>query len=286
MMNVKTYFLLLLCASLINACGDSFNTHTDKSSPSKKSPTPSPLPPDPTPKPEDPPVTKDSIQACYFDSQASSEVCIDVEEASAELSQSDYLYKDPSTASNFPSHFSLQQYLSPLRFIVLANVATDLKLTKNFQVGELMQSTKGALGLFSPDVLSYIQDMRTQIQKAMHIHSAFRGPAHNTRIGGATWSRHMYGDAIDFHVKNVSFTDLATYCLDFGATFYQIYATHIHCDWRNTPLNESFYDRPTIVQSDFVNYQKMAQQQSSILITETKNHWQLTVKSRFIEDDA
>ena len=60
--------------------------------------------------------------------------------------------------------------------------------------------------ILSPEVLSHIQALRDEVQKAVHIHSAYRSPGYNAGISGsAKWSRHMYGDAIDFHIEGEDF---------------------------------------------------------------------------------
>jgi hypothetical protein len=39
-------------------------------------------------------------------------------------------------------------------------------------------------------------------------------------------------------------------CLKYGASFFQLYSTHIHCDWRNHPLDEKFYGASVTEKSD------------------------------------
>ncbi|MCB0389971.1 MAG: DUF882 domain-containing protein [Bdellovibrionales bacterium] len=292
-MNVKTYFPLLLCASLMVACGKGFQPKFHSNQPLKKSPeTPPTEPQNPNPGKEDN-IPEDSndlgsisetLKVCYFSPNDNHENCLSVVEADDDQKQNEYNYKDPQQSINFPTHFDINQYLIPKYYLDLKATPKNTKLTTNFQVEELMQLHKGDLALFSPDALFYIQKMREDLNRAVHIHSAFRGPAYNQSIGGATWSRHMYGDAIDFHVNEVSIKELAEYCTEHGAAFYQIYKTHIHCDWRNTPLNEGFYEGP-VKNQKFINLKELAQSQSSIQIQDRKNKWQLSVQTEFVEDE-
>jgi hypothetical protein len=73
------------------------------------------------------------------------------------------------------------------------------------------------------------------------VNSAYRAPAHNAAIGGASQSRHMFGDAVD--LRNLSQT-LAEYTLmsnaanNAGASFIEPLTGScglacIHADWRN-----------------------------------------------------
>lgn len=53
------------------------------------------------------------------------------------------------------------------------------------------------------------QKARDQINEPFRITSWYRPPAINRRIGGASNSRHLYGDAIDFYVKGMSAKQLS-----------------------------------------------------------------------------
>ena len=278
-MKLKKYYLLLICSSLLFACGD-FTSKKVKKSLTQESPEP---PKDNEP-PEDAPKTQQPIHACYYSPNETDESCLLTIEATEKQKLNDYAYRDPQTSPRFPAGFNADQYLTPSRYIPLNDVAEDIQLTPHFKINELMQRFKGELALFSPDALFYIEKMRSELQKAIIVHSGYRSPGYNTSLSGAaTWSRHMYGDAIDFHVNGVDFEALAEKCIDHGATFYQIYTSHIHCDWRNVPLNDGFYKSP-IKNQKFVNYKQLAQEQSHIHVEENNRKWKLSVNSQFIED--
>jgi hypothetical protein len=74
--------------------------------------------------------------------------------------------------------------------------------------------------------------------------SGYRNPRHNASAGGAPESRHIYGDATDFHIRDVNgdsnenqadWVILANAaCDDAGAGFVERYSqssTHVHADW-------------------------------------------------------
>jgi hypothetical protein len=72
------------------------------------------------------------------------------------------------------------------------------------------------------------------------VNSAYRPPAHNATVSGASQSRHMFGDAVD--LRNVSrtqteYTFMAQAAIDAGASYVEPISMsgvgHIHADWRN-----------------------------------------------------
>lgn len=76
--------------------------------------------------------------------------------------------------------------------------------------------------------------------------SGYRNPRHNAlpEVGGAPESRHIYGDATDFHIRDVNADNTENQadwiilansaCDDAGAGFVERYSqssTHVHADW-------------------------------------------------------
>lgn len=155
-----------------------------------------------------------------------------------------YNYPDPYNDSSFPDGFDRQQYVPPVFFLNLENISVADFLSQNFQIREMIPSDKdrGTFGFYSTQVMKMIQELRFDLNRPMKIHSGYRSPAHNGGLpGAAKWSRHTYGDAIDFTSDGYTLEQLAERCLQHGADFYQLYATHIHCDWRNEPMADSFF---------------------------------------------
>jgi uncharacterized protein YcbK (DUF882 family) len=65
---------------------------------------------------------------------------------------------------------------------------------------------------------------------------------YNEGVDGATWSRHIYGDAVDMYSDTLSLAELAEACNDLGAGFTKLYTTHVHCDWRDHELDRAFFE--------------------------------------------
>lgn len=53
-------------------------------------------------------------------------------------------------------------------------------------------------------LMNNLQALRNEVKRPITITSGYRSPAHNRAIGGAKNSRHMFGDAADIKVKNMS----------------------------------------------------------------------------------
>jgi len=141
-----------------------------------------------------------------------------------------------------PPYGDSPQYVAPSRYIDLQRTDPDLEVAPNFALDELMQAHKGRYGIFSPHVVSLLQDIRDQIGGPLSINSAYRNVTYNAGVGGVTYSRHQYGDAVDIGSSDASLEDLAALCGAAGASFVSEYTSHVHCDWRDTPLEPAFYD--------------------------------------------
>jgi hypothetical protein len=116
-----------------------------------------------------------------------------------------------------------------------------LKLAPNFKLDELMQEYKGRYGMYQPHVVEKLQTIRTQTGGALNLNSGYRSVGYNASVGGATYSRHMWGDAIDMASSVVSLSSLRTRCQNLGADYVELYTSHVHCDWRNSTEKDPAY---------------------------------------------
>ncbi|MDG1484124.1 MAG: D-Ala-D-Ala carboxypeptidase family metallohydrolase [Myxococcota bacterium] len=146
----------------------------------------------------------------------------------------DYAYPEPYDGS--------QQYSAPVRFIDLTAADPSLLLAPNFALDEVMQEYKGDYGLYQVHVMEYIQAIRDTIGGALYVNSGYRNVSYNAGVGGSTYSRHMYGDAVDMYSNSASLSELADICDSLGAGYVSEYETHVHCDWRDDLLDVAFYD--------------------------------------------
>lgn len=87
-------------------------------------------------------------------------------------------------------------------------------ITKNFKVREFACHDGSDPIFISYELVSGIlQPVREYFGKPVHVssHSAYRTPPHNKREGGAAYSYHQYGRAVDFHVEGVSVDKIAAF---------------------------------------------------------------------------
>ncbi|MBL4635543.1 MAG: DUF882 domain-containing protein [Kofleriaceae bacterium] len=234
---VATFLVLLLSctAELGPGFEDSFGpdagdtepeSETESDPPEGPEPGPEPEPePGPEPKPEPEPTPSNS-QVCYPGSDLANTTCFDLVEIGA--------YTYPAGSGN---------YTRPNRFLDVDAVNLNTFLTPNFKLSEVCVRSKGKYQVAQPHAIINLQNLRNMAGHALTVNSAFRSPVYNASIGGATKSRHMYGDAFDVMPGATGRDALMQMCRDLGAGYVAKYANsgHIHCDWRSDPLDSDFF---------------------------------------------
>ena len=110
------------------------------------------------------------------------------------------------------------------------------KLSTNFKVKEFACSDGTDPIFISPELVTVLQKIRTHFGKAVTINSAYRTPAKNKAVGGATYSQHLYGTAADISIKGVSPKTVAAYVETImpNKGGIGIYSTFTHVDVRKT----------------------------------------------------
>lgn len=112
----------------------------------------------------------------------------------------------------------------------------NTKLSKNFKVKEFA-CTDGSDPIFiDSDLVDILQKIRTHFGKSVTITSAYRTPTRNDKVGGATFSQHLYGRAADVKISGVSPKKVAAYAetLLKNRGGIGIYSTFTHIDVRTT----------------------------------------------------
>lgn len=77
----------------------------------------------------------------------------------------------------------------------------DYRISKNFKLREFASKDGADKVLYSDDLLSMLEKLRSYIGGTIGINSGYRSPAYNKRIGGASRSKHTQGYAADIVVK-------------------------------------------------------------------------------------
>ena len=116
-----------------------------------------------------------------------------------------------------------------------------VKLSTNFTSTEFDCHGSGCCSstLINPELVKYLQKIREHFNAPITITSAYRCLTHNSRVGGATGSRHTKGDAADIVVKGVSPREVAKYAESIGIKGIGLYETSAdgfftHIDTRPT----------------------------------------------------
>lgn len=110
----------------------------------------------------------------------------------------------------------------------------NTKLSENFKVKEFACKDGSDVIFIAPDLIDVLQKIRSHFGKAVNINSGYRTPAYNKKVGGATYSQHLYGTAADIRISGVKPKDIAAY----AETLLQntggigIYANFVHVDVR------------------------------------------------------
>lgn len=108
-------------------------------------------------------------------------------------------------------------------------------ISKNFRVREFRCQDGSDVVFIESDLVDILQKIRDHFGKAVTINSAFRTFSHNKKVGGATYSQHLYGTAADIKVSGVAASAVA----DFAETLMPNtggigrYSTFTHVDVRS-----------------------------------------------------
>ena len=102
-----------------------------------------------------------------------------------------------------------------------------VKLSSNFNSTEFDCHGSGCCSqtIINPELVNYLQKIRNHFKAPITITSAYRCPTHNSRVGGATGSRHTKGDAADIVVKGISPREVAKYAESIGVKGIGLYET-------------------------------------------------------------
>ena len=109
----------------------------------------------------------------------------------------------------------------------------DKKLSEHFRVREFRSKDGADTILISDETVKVLEDIRSYFGKPITINSAYRTPAHNKAVGGASGSQHVKGTACDIKVKDVPSWAVAGYLEDnFKGLGIGYYSTFTHVDTR------------------------------------------------------
>ena len=85
------------------------------------------------------------------------------------------------------------------------------KLSTNFKVSEFACTDGSDAVLVAPRLVMVLQSIRSHFGAPVTIHSAYRTPQYNAKVGGVARSQHCYGTAADIVVRGKTPAQVAAY---------------------------------------------------------------------------
>lgn len=109
------------------------------------------------------------------------------------------------------------------------------QLSTHFKSSEFACKCCG-LSDVNPALITMLEDIRTMVNKAVHINSGRRCEAHNKECGGKPHSQHLLGNAADIHVDGLTPKQLASVIeAQIHPAGMGVYQTFVHVDVRPGP---------------------------------------------------
>ncbi|MBV1857000.1 MAG: hypothetical protein KUG77_01220, partial [Nannocystaceae bacterium] len=166
-------------------------------------------------------------QVCYPGADGSGTTCFELH------------YLQPEGYDYPPALGGDPNYRQPIAYIDLENIDPATMLSPNFRLSEFAEAYKGRYGIVQPHAVESVQLLRDDVG-AITVNSGYRAPEYNAGVGGATHSRHMYGDGFDLDPTAVGLSTLEAACTNHGGMLVE-YNTHVHCDFRFDDASTEFF---------------------------------------------
>ena len=111
----------------------------------------------------------------------------------------------------------------------------DRYISRNFRVREFACKDGADIIPIDAELVRVLQDARDHFGAPVTIHSAYRTPAYNKKVGGVSNSQHIRGTAADITVNGVSPEKVYGYFAEKYPNSYGIgkYPTFTHIDVRS-----------------------------------------------------
>lgn len=114
------------------------------------------------------------------------------------------------------------------------------QITPNFRYNEFDCKCGCSQTKHNTELSDKLQILRDYVGKPVIITSPYRCPAHNSKVGGASQSRHMGGNAADFIIENMDVWEIGKICESIGFNGIGVYdGGYVHVDVR--PVPEKFF---------------------------------------------
>lgn len=127
-------------------------------------------------------------------------------------------------------------YQKPTWFITVDSTILNSNVATNFKMSEFIKQAGLTSALVDPLMVQHCQNARNRYG-VMIVNSGYRTPSYNKSIGGATYSRHMYGDGVDIDANSYSqYQALVSAFAPENPNYVEPWdvagQSHYHGDWR------------------------------------------------------
>ena len=110
------------------------------------------------------------------------------------------------------------------------------QLSTNFKSTEFDCHGSGCCSetLIDEKLVRFLQKIRNHFGKSVHINSGYRCKTHNAKVGGASKSNHMDGEAADIRIDGITPLEVAQYAEYIGVLGIGVYSWGVHIDTRTS----------------------------------------------------
>ncbi len=108
-------------------------------------------------------------------------------------------------------------------------VPASIWIWSNFRPHEIASHGDGSI-LVVPSALDHLEKLRRIMDTPLIIHSAYRDPLYNARVGGAPLSNHKKGIAFDVGIANLDKDKLYNMAKEVGFCGFGHYRSFLHID--------------------------------------------------------
>ena len=110
------------------------------------------------------------------------------------------------------------------------------QLSTNFKSTEFDCHGSGCCSetLIDEKLVRFLQKIRNHFGKSVHINSGYRCKTHNAKVGGASKSNHMDGEAADIRIDGITPLKVAQYAEYIGVLGIGVYSWGVHIDTRTS----------------------------------------------------
>lgn len=148
--------------------------------------------------------------------------------------------QDAALTNSYPDPngvYAPSEYQRPTWFVTIDSTVLNAYVAPNFKMGEFIGQSGITAAVVDPVMVQHVQNARYRYG-VIWIESGYRTPWYNASIGGSTYSRHLYGDAVDARASSYSqFLSLDSVFAPEGPSYVESWAeaggTHWHGDWRD-----------------------------------------------------